>query len=101
MKFRYRFKGKVNSQFVIRGMLFKVGSNIDFCISDKELEFVKQHCTVLEIIDREPKKVIETPKPVLEEQPKTESEIKTKGVKNELQTKPNGNANKGKHKNNI
>lgn len=82
MKFKYRFKGKVNSQLVLRGMLFKVGSKIDFCISETELDFVKKHCSVDEIIDLEPK-VVPIPEPVLEEQPKTES--KPKGVKNERQ----------------
>lgn len=96
MLFRYRFKGKVNSQFVIRGFLFKVGSSIDFCVSEKELDFVKQHCADMEIIDLEPKQVIETPKPVLEEQ-KTESESKPKGVNNENQTKRNGGKNQSKH----
>ena len=51
MKFKYRFKGKVNSQLVLRGMLFKVGSKIDFCVSETELDFVKKHCSVDEIID--------------------------------------------------
>ena len=97
MKFKYRFKGKVNSQLVLRGMLFKVGSKIDFCVSETELDFVKKHCSVDEIIDLEPK-VVPIPEPVLEE---TKTETKPKGVKNELQTKSNGNANKGKHKANI
>lgn len=96
MKFKYRFKGKVNNQFVLRGMLFKVGSNIDFCVSESELEFVKQNCTILEIINREPKQVVESPEPVLEEQPKTES--KPKGVKNGQKS---NSASKAKHKENL
>lgn len=66
MKFKYRFKGKVNNQLVLRGMLFKVGSKMDFCVSETELDFVKKHCSVDEIIDLEPK-VAPTPEPVLEE----------------------------------
>lgn len=97
MKFKYRFKGKVNSQLVLRGMLFKVGSKIDFCVSETELDFVKKHCSVDEIIDLEPK-VVPIPESVLEE---TKTEETPKGVKNELQSKPNGNAGKGKHKEHI
>jgi hypothetical protein len=67
MKFRYRFKGKVNSQFILRGFLFRVGSKIDFCISESELEFVKRHCEIIEVIDREAKPTIEIPEPILEE----------------------------------
>ena len=93
MKFRYRFKGKVNSQFVLRGSLFKVGSSIDFCISESELEFVKNHCEIIEIIDREPNTTIEIPEPILE--PKNEN--KSMEVENELQPKSkraNKNSNK-------
>lgn len=71
MKFKYRFKGKVNSQLVLRGMLFKVGSKIDFCISEAELDFVKKHCLVDEIIDLEPK-VVPIPEPILEEKTDTQ-----------------------------
>lgn len=99
MKFKYRFKGKVNSQFVLRGMLFKTGSNIDFCISENELEFVKKYCTVIDIIDREPKQVVETPEPVLEEKPKTETESKVKGAKNERQK--SNSISKVKHKEDL
>lgn len=79
MKFKYRFKGKVNSQLVLRGMLFKVGSKIDFCVSETELDFVKKHCSVDEIIDLEPK-VVPIPEPVLENTEKKVVE-KPKGVK--------------------
>lgn len=99
MKFKYRFKGKVNSQLVLRGMLFKVGSKIDFCVSETELDFVKKHCSVDEIIDLEPK-VIPIPEPVLEEK-KTESETKPKGVNNGVRNKSTNSQNKGNHKTNI
>ena len=97
MKFKYRFKGKVNSQLVLRGMLFKVGSKIDFCVSETELDFVKKHCSVDEIIDLEPK-AVPIPEPVLEEK-KTES-VKN-GVENDLLTKRNDNRTKRKIKENI
>lgn len=95
MKFKYRFKGKVNSQLVLRGMLFKVGSKIDFCVSETELDFVKKHCSVDEIIDLEPK-VVPIPEPVLKE---TKTESKPKGVKNERQK--SNSASKAKHKESI
>ena len=96
MKFKYRFKGKVNSQLVLRGMLFKVGSKIDFCVSETELDFVKKHCSVDKIIDLEPK-AVPTPKPMLE----TKTENKVEEIKNDLRQKQTRNANKGKHKENI
>lgn len=71
MKFKYRCKGKVNDQLVLRGMLFNVGSKIDFCVSEAELDFVKKHCSIEEIIDLE-LKVVPTPEPVLEEQTDTQ-----------------------------
>lgn len=99
MRFRYRFKGKVNSQFVIRGMLFNVGTRIDFCLDDKELEFVKLHCSDFEIIDLEKKLEVENPESVLEQKP-TEKEDKPKGVKTSG-NKQASKSNQGKHTNNI
>ena len=101
MKFKYRVKGKVNSQFVVRGLLFRVGSDIDFCVSKNELEFVKQNCKISEIIDIEPKTTIEIPQTILEENT-IESENKSKEVKNELRTKQSTkNANKSRYKTNL
>lgn len=93
MKFKYRFKGKVNSQFVLRGMFFKVGSKIDFCVSETELDFVKKHCSVDEIIDLEPK-VVPIPEPVLEE--KTDIQPKEVVKNDKLQPRVN-RANKSNH----
>lgn len=91
---KYRFKGKVNSSFVIRGLVFQVGSDIDFGLTEKELEFVKAHCEAVDIIDLYNKNTIEIPNTVLEEQ----IENKPKEVENELRPRQNGSANKGKHK---
>lgn len=91
---KYRFKGKVNSSFIIRGLVFQVGSDIDFGLTEKELEFVKAHCDAVDIIDLYKKDAIEIPNAVLEEQIKN----KPKEVENELRPKQNGGANKGKHK---
>ena len=87
---KYRFKGKVNSSFIIRGMFFSAGSDIDLGLSDRELDFVKTRCEAVEIIDLHKKTTTEIPETVLED--------KTKEVENELRPKSNGNANKGKHK---
>lgn len=76
---KYRVKGKVNSPFILSGLYFAIDSDIDFCISENEIEFVKERVSISELIDLS-EKAVETPEPVLEEQPKTES--KPKGVKN-------------------
>ena len=94
---KYRVKGKVNSPFILSGMHFAVDSDMDFCINENEIEFIKERVSVLELIDLS-KKAVETPKPVLEE-PKTESEEKPKGVKNERQK--SNSASKAKHKENL
>ena len=51
MRFKYRVKGKVKSSFIMRGLLFQVGANLDFSIFDNELSFVQDHCENVEIID--------------------------------------------------
>ena len=76
MAFKYRVKGKVEQAFIIRGLHFDVGSDIDFYITEKELEFVKERCKIAELIDNT--KPIDNPKPMLEEpienEPKGEKE---------------------------
>ena len=79
---KYRVKGKVNSPFILSGLYFAIDSDMDFCINENEIEFVKERVSISELIDLS-KKAIESPEPVLEEQPKPE--IKPKGVKNERQ----------------
>lgn len=89
---KYRVKGKVNSPFILSGLYFAIDSDMDFCINESEIEFVKERVSISELIDLS-KKAIESPEPVLEEQPKTES--KPKGVKNERQK--SNSASKAKH----
>ena len=93
---KYRVKGKVNSPFILSGLYFAIDSDMDFCINESEIEFVKERVSISELIDLS-KKAIETPEPVLEEQPKTES--KPKGVKNERQK--SNSASKAKHQESI
>lgn len=68
MLFKYRVKGKVNNRFVLRGLLFNIGFPIDFCVSESELDFVKAHIDVKEIIDLDPvQTIVEIPEPIHEE----------------------------------
>ena len=104
MNFEYRVKGKVEQSFILRGHCNSVGTLVDLFLFGNELEFVKERCSDVEITNLKDKpnvsinnELINSPKPMLEQK----TETKPKGVKNELQTKSNGNANKGKHKANI
>ena len=92
---KYRVKGKVNSPFILSGLYFEIDSDMDFCISENEIQFVKERISISELIDLS-EKAVETPEPVLEEQPKTES--KPKGVKNGQKS---NSASKAKHKENL
>lgn len=85
MAFKYRVKGKVERAFIIRGLHFDVGSQIDFYVTEKELEFVKERCQIAELIDST--KPIDNPKPMLEE-PQIENEPKGEKENVELH-KPN------------
>lgn len=99
MIFKYRVKGKVESAFILRGLHFAVSSDIDFCIKENELQFIKDRCRIEELINLDVKP-IEIPEPVLEEK-KTESETKPKGVNNGVQKPRTNSSNKNKHKNNA
>ena len=96
MKFKYRVKGKVEKAFIIRGLHFAIDSDIDFCITENELVFVKGRCRVDELIDLSEKK-IDTPEPVLEV-PEIETKKEPEEVKNELQSKPLSGTSKAKPK---
>lgn len=105
MNFEYRVKGKVEQAFILRGHCNNVGTTIDLFLSENELEFVKERCSdfVVSKLNNNTNvsinsKPVNSPEPVLEE---TKTEETLKGVKNELQSKPNGNAGKGKHKEHI
>lgn len=71
MKFKYRVKGLVQSPFILRSAYFNVSDNMDFYITESELEFVKARCKIQELIDLE-KTVALTPEPVLEEKTDTQ-----------------------------
>lgn len=85
MEFKYMVKGLVKQSFILRRAFFCAGRKIEFRINENEIEFVKAHCEIAELIDT-------TPKPVLKEEPK--------GVENGNQSKRIGQS-KIKHKKNI
>ena len=51
MQYRYRVVGKVVQPFILRGAYFIKGSEIDFCITESELNFVKERCELEEVKD--------------------------------------------------
>lgn len=126
MKFQYRVQGKVKSAFVIRGLLFRPGYRLDFCVDKSEIDFIKLHCSeikitdlcapkeevrlepmpeilpevepVVEVVEVETIEVAEPEAKPVEEQ----KEIKKEPKKDELHTRPrstkSGNKSKGKSK---
>lgn len=92
MNYRYRVKGSAEKAFILRGMHFRVGGEIDTDILESELAFVKDHCALTDIVDRQAKSAPSQPIP-------TNSPTTTKGVKNELPkstSRTNKSANIGK-----
>lgn len=51
MQYRYRVIGKVIQPFILRGAYFIKNSTMDFCITEKELEFVKERCNLEKVLD--------------------------------------------------
>ena len=51
MIFRYSVKGIVKYAFILRGLAFDVNKPIDTKIKESELEFIKSHCELTEIVD--------------------------------------------------
>lgn len=86
MNYRYRVKGSAEKAFILRGMHFRVGGEIDTDILENELAFVKERCALTEVVDRQAKTVPSQPIP-------NNSPTTTKGVKNEL-PKSTSRANK-------
>lgn len=93
MAFKYRVKGKVEKAFIVRGLHFDVGSEIDFYITEKELEFVKERCQIVELIDNT--KPIDNPKPMLEE---SKIENEPKGEKENVEVHKSNTSRKPKVK---
>ena len=50
MQFKYRVIGTVICSFILRGLHFKVGSNIDLNITESEYVFVTNRCKCKNII---------------------------------------------------
>lgn len=51
MNYRYRVQGRVEKPFILRGMFFGIGADIDNYITEKELVFVKERCALTKIVD--------------------------------------------------
>lgn len=51
MQYRYRVIGKVKQSFILRGAYFGINDTIDFYITENELEFVKERCSLDTIED--------------------------------------------------
>ena len=49
MELQYRVLGKVNNAFILRGLHFASGFNIDFSVTADELPFVKERCEIKEV----------------------------------------------------
>lgn len=81
MNYKYRVKGVVEKPF-IRGVHYKIGSTIDFHITESELKFLKERCKLTQVIDLQ--KATETPKSIQNTtQVKTQNQTQ-KVVRNEL-----------------
>lgn len=77
MDYRYRVKGKAEKAFILRGMHFRVGSDIDTDILESEISFVKERCSIEKIVDNQAKTATSQPIP-------NNFSNRQKGVKNEL-----------------
>lgn len=76
MTFRYRIIGTVKMPFILRGLFYKIGVNINSLLTEKELDFVKDRCQISQIIDLDKQEQIDN------SIPKTFQEASE--VKNEL-----------------
>ena len=55
MDYRYRVKGCAEKAFILRGMHFRVGGEIDTAILESELAFVKERCRLDKVEDMQAK----------------------------------------------
>ncbi|MBR2388228.1 MAG: hypothetical protein IKB02_05610 [Clostridia bacterium] len=90
MNYRYRVKGVAEKAFILRGMHFRVGSEIDTDILETEMTFVKERCKLTDLVDRQIQTATSEPIP-------NNSVNKSKVTKNELSKSKSG-ANKGANK---
>jgi hypothetical protein len=83
MDYRYRVKGSTEKAFILRGMHFRVGGEIDTYILESELAFVKERCKLDNIEDMKSNTAPSYPIP-------NNSPTTPKGVKNELPKSTSG-----------
>lgn len=83
MDYRYRVKGAVEKAFILRGMHFRIGTDINAVITESELDFVKERCALADICDLSlpvepiPSNSSKPKKGVSNEQPKSKRAGKT------------------------
>ena len=87
MNYRYRVKGCAEKAFILRGMHFRVGGEIDTVILESELAFVKERCRLEKVEDMQAKTAPSQPIP-------NNSPTMPKGVNN-VQPKSTSRTNKG------
>ena len=90
MNYRYRVEGVAEKAFILRGMHFRIGREIETAILESELAFVKERCRLDKVVDLQAKTAPSQPIP-------NNSTTTPKGVKNELPKSTSG-ANKGTSK---
>lgn len=90
MNYRYSVKGVAEKAFILRGMHFRIGGEIETVILESELAFVKERCRLENVVDLQAKTAPSQPIP-------TNSTTMPKGVKNEL-PKSTSRASKGTSK---
>lgn len=93
MNYRYRVKGKAERAFILRGMHFRIGKDIDCAITESELPFVKERCKLNEIIDTQ--KPIANPNSV---PVKASITKKVENIQSGVRNEPTSGTNKGKSK---
>ena len=90
MDYRYKVKGCAEKAFILRGMHFRIGGEIETVILESELSFLKERCRLDKVEDLQSKNAPSQPIP-------TNSPTTPKGVKNEL-SKTTSGTNKGANK---
>ena len=101
MDFKYRVKGKVVQGFILRGDYKQYGAEVDICLYENELDFVKERCNLVTVEPfKEQDNVVEFPRPVLKEE-KVQEVVpeQNKPIKEEKQDdRPSNRGNKRKSK---
>lgn len=93
MNYRYRVKGIAEKAFILRGRYFRVGAEVESYILDSEMEFIKDHCKLTDVLDINA--TAQSSKPLPNNQ-----KTMPKGEKNDL-AKPTSRASKGRNQEKV